>query len=59
MPVNVAIQNLVITKGDGNGGGLQIQDEAEVLLKSCTISMNFGIGVIVNIGRGILRDRSQ
>ena len=51
--VNVAIQNLVITKGNGNGGGLYIKSEAEVLLKSCTIIMNNGIGLVESIGGGI------
>jgi len=51
--VNVVIQNLVITKGSGNGGGLYIRSEAEVLLKSCTITMNDGIGSVVYVGGGM------
>jgi len=48
--VNVVIQNLVITRGSGNGGGLYIK-KAEVRLTSCTISKNNGIGV--NVGGGL------
>jgi len=50
--VNVVIQNLVVTKGIGNGGGLNI-NEAKVLLKACTISSNNGIGDVANVGGGL------
>ena len=46
----VVIQNLVITRGSGNGGGLYIKG-GEIRLKSCTISLNKGVGV--NYGGGL------
>jgi len=50
--VSVVIQNFVITKGSGNGGGLYI-NKARVPLNSCTITMNSGKGSVESVGGGL------